>query len=394
MWRSPQSTPSFGAVAACIAAVVLTGCTDSGAEGGQSGSGGMTTGGSTGGGGIGGSGSGAGGSSGVSGSGGSSGSGGITATGGVAGSGGGAGSGGISGSGGVSGSGGTSGSAGADTGGVSGTGGASGSSGTSGGGGIAATGGVAGMGGVAGTSGAGLGGGAGDAGAAGMGNPCPVVTPPTGGTEYCSNGKGNAGGGQGYELWKNEGGSGCMTVRPGGTAFAATWSEVDDFLARIGLDFNQTQTHQQIGTIFAEFAETKTDDGGLTYIGVYGWTVEPLVEYYILDDWGSTKPAGVASDGTPRTSVGTIVVDGDTYDVWTKLRENKPAITGDSETFEQYFSIRQHARQCGRISISEHFTKWNDLGLPLGRMHEAKLLLEAQNNSGSIEFTTATVEVD
>jgi hypothetical protein len=74
---------------------------------------------------------------------------------------------------------------------------------------------------------------------------------------------------------------------------------------------------------------------------------------------------------------------------------DKPAITGDSETFDQYFSVRETARQCGHISISEHFSQWeDDLGLTLGNLHEAKLLVEAQDNSGSIEFTTATVVVE
>jgi len=389
MRRSRQSSRALGAIGAGAVALVLTGCVNTADEGGPSGVAGMTTAGSSGAAGVT-----TAGSSGASGSGSGAGVGGVSGSGGTGGTGGTGGSGGVTATGGSSGSGGTSGSGGVASAGASGSGGASGAGETNGGAGSSATGGVSGSAGVAGASGAITGGGAGDAGAAGAPSTCPVVTPLTGGTEYCSNDKGNAGGGQGYELWKNEGGSGCMTVRSGGRAFAATWSQVDDFLARIGLDFNQTQTHQQIGTLFAEFAETKTEDGGLTYIGVYGWTVSPLVEYYILDDWGSTKPAGIASDGTPRTSVGTIVVDGDTYDVWTKLRENKPAITGDSETFEQYFSIRRNARQCGRISISEHFTKWNDLGLPLGRLHEAKLLIEAQNNSGSAEFTTATVSVD
>ena len=26
---------------------------------------------------------------------------------------------------------------------------------------------------------------------------------------------------------------------------------------------------------------------GLVYVGIYGWTVSPLREYYIIDDWGS-----------------------------------------------------------------------------------------------------------
>lgn len=224
---------------------------------------------------------------------------------------------------------------------------------------------------------------------------CPPATPLTGGTEYCSNSRGNAGQGYSYELWAEGSGTGCMTVHGQGATFSAEWSNVEDFLARVGLDFDQTRKHAQIGTISAEFAETKTEEGGgLTYIGIYGWTVDPLREFYILDDWGVEKPAGFASDGTPRDEVGTLVADGETYDVWKKTRVDKPAITGPSETFDQYFSIRRTARQCGTISVSEHFSKWEELGLPLGNLYEVKLLAESQFNSGTIKFTTASVTVD
>jgi len=222
---------------------------------------------------------------------------------------------------------------------------------------------------------------------------CPPATPLTGGKKYCSNTTGNAGGNYSYELWAEGNGSGCMNVFGVDANFSANWSGVEDFLARIGLGFDRSKTPAQIGTLSADFAETKTGNTGLVYVGIYGWTVDPLREYYILDDWGDTKPAGVASDGTPRDSVGTITVDGATYDVWKKTRVNKPAITGDNKTFDQYFSIRQTARQCGHISISEHFSKWIGLGLQLGKLVEAKLLLEAQDSSGTIEFTTATVTV-
>ena len=123
-------------------------------------------------------------------------------------------------------------------------------------------------------------------------------------------------------------------------------------------------------------------------------TVNPLREFYILDDWGSEKPGGFSSDGTPRDEVGTLVADGETYDVWKKTRVDKPAITGDSETFDQYFSIRRTARQCGTISVSEHFKQWEELGLSLGNFHEIKLLLESQFNSGTIKFTSASVTVN
>lgn len=215
----------------------------------------------------------------------------------------------------------------------------------------------------------------------------------TGGKTYCSNVKGSAGS-YSYELWAQGMGSGCMTVYGADATFSATWTNVGDYLARMGLGFDQTRTPAQIGTLSADFAETKETGGdGLIYVGLYGWTVDPLREYYILDDWGDTKPAGVSSDGTPREGVGAITVDGGTYDVWKQTRTNKPAITGDNKTFDQYFSIRQTARPSGRISISDHFSKWMGLGLQLGKLEEAKILVEAQNSTGTIAFTTAQVTV-
>ncbi|WP_437962214.1 glycoside hydrolase family 11 protein [Sorangium sp. So ce119] len=321
---------SLGPLAACLAAAAFTGCADSGEVKDESGSGGSIAG-----------------STGGSGSGDQPGAGGAGAT---------------SASGSVTGSGSAS-----SGGGSPGEGGATGGGGSPGDGG---------------------------GGAGGAANTCPPATPLTGGMEYCSNSRGNAGNGYGYELWAEGGGSGCMTVHGVGATFSAEWNNVEDFLARVGLDFNQTRKHAQIGTFSADFAHTKTEEGGgLTYIGIYGWTVNPLREFYILDDWGSAKPGGFSSDGTPRDEVGTLTADGETYDVWKKTRVNKPAITGPSETFDQYFSIRRTARTCGTISVSEHFTKWEGLGLSLGNLHEVKLLIEAQSNSGTIKFTTANVVV-
>ena len=373
----------MSAIAAGIVAVAQAGCSSSGAGGGEGGSRGTSTGGAIGKGGTGGT-SGAAASGGAPGAGGfpdtggSKGSGGITGAGGATGNGG-VGGGGSSGAGGTAGGGGSKGS-----GGVTGAGGAAGSGGTSSGGGVTGAGGSAGAAGFKGGSSGGVGGAL---------SSCPPATPLTGGTNYCSNSKGSAGGGYAYELWSNGTGSGCMTVYGVDAKFSATWTNAGDFLARIGLPFDQTKTPAQLGTISSDFAETKTGADGLVYVGIYGWTVSPLREYYIIDDWGSSKPADTASDGTPRTKVGTITVDGDSYDVWKHTQTNKPAITGDNQTFDQYFSVRQTARQCGHISISEHFSQWGNLGLQLGKLEEAKLLVEAQNSTGTIDFTTATVVV-
>ncbi|HET9931700.1 MAG TPA: glycoside hydrolase family 11 protein, partial [Polyangiaceae bacterium] len=210
-------------------------------------------------------------------------------------------------------------------------------------GGTIARAGAPGTGGAAGhaTSGAGgsataTGGASANGGAGGTGGSCPPGKALSGGRQYCSNSKGSVSGGYSYERWASGSGSGCMTVYGKNAAFKATWTNVGDFLARIGLLFDQTKTPAQLGTISADFAETTTGNMGLIYVGIYGWSVSPLREYYIIEDWGSSRPAELASDGSPRTKMGEIVVDGDTYDVWTHTQTNKPAITGDNQTFVQY----------------------------------------------------------
>jgi len=388
MSRGPYPLPTtFGATAVSLLAATFTGCSSSGITEGSGGTTGALT-------------VGAGAGTGPSGGGASptgsaTGSGGATTTGSVTGVTGSvaptgmAGTTGVTGAAGAPGAGGSVSSAGSSSAGMTAAGGAMLQGGASGATGIGGSGGTGGTGGAGGVGGAGVNGGSGGAPVT-----CPQVTPLTSGNEYCSNVRGNVGNGYAYELWADGGGTGCITVHGQEAAFSAEWGDVEDFLGRVGLDFDETQKHAQIGTFTAEFAETKMETGGdgLTYIGIYGWTVDPLREFYILDDWGMTKPGGFSSDGTPRDEVGTLVADGETYDVWKKTRENKPSIKGDA-TFDQYFSIRRTARQCGTISVSEHFNQWEGLGLELGNLYEVKWLVEAQFNSGNVQFTTATVEV-
>lgn len=176
-----------------------------------------------------------------------------------------------------------------------------------------------------------------------------------------------------------------MTVFGDEATFKASWSNVGDYLARIGLKYNETQTHNQIGTFHSDFAFTKSGSD-TAYIGIYGWSSSPLIEYYIIEDWlGDWRPNFDSHEGT-------ITVDGGSYDVYTNVRTNAPSIKG-TQTFTQFYSVRTEGRQCGRISISEHFSQWASLGMQLGNMYEVKLLVEGLNGSGDVEFTRATVVV-
>jgi endo-1,4-beta-xylanase len=197
------------------------------------------------------------------------------------------------------------------------------------------------------------------------------------------------GNGYAYQIWLSSSttGTNCGTVYGTDATFKANWNmgSGGDFLARVGLSFDQTKTYDQIGTISSDYANTKTGNGQ-AYIGIYGWTVSPLVEYYIVEDWNVWRPN--------FTLKGTITVDADQYDIYTHTQTNQPSIQGTA-TFQQWYSVRKTGRQCGHISISEHFKQWVSVGgAQLGKMYEAKLLVEALGGSGTVDFTKGTVVVN
>lgn len=216
--------------------------------------------------------------------------------------------------------------------------------------------------------------------------PCNEGAARAGGQQHCSNTQGSVGNGYDYEYWSDGSGSGCMTVFGDDATFKATWSDVGDFLARVGLKYDETRTASQIGIFSSDFAFTGSADE-TTYIGIYGWSNNPLIEYYIIEDWfGDWQPSF-------ETNKGTITVDGGSYDVYTNVRTNSPSIHG-TQTFTQYYSVRTEGRQCGHISISDHFSEWQSLGMQLGDLYEVTLLVEGLNDgTGEVEFTNATVVV-
>ena len=393
-----------GALASCAAGeipddggIAGTGGTSAGgnAAGGSGGvvSGGAPTGGSnpTGGTGTGGSAAGSGGTGGTIGSGGTTGGSftGGTGTGGNA-TGGNATGGNATGGGNTGG--GNAGGAGGFTGG---TGGVNGGTGGSSGGAGGFTGGTGGA--TGGTGGSTSGGAGGATGGTGGGDPTEQpdcnAQMPSGGTLRMNNGTGGQGN-LAWEIWSNTGQGQLTTFDV--PAFIAAWNESGGYLGRLGYEWGGFQgnpvPHAQRGEITAQFVSRKTGSaGGYSYIGMYGWTTNPCVEWYVVDDSYNMMPINPGM----TTNKGDIQVDGGTYVVYSRPTTGSGGTRCSGATnWIQYYSVRRSARACGVISLSEHFRKWQELGLDMGgELLEAKILVEVGGGVGNVELPIANVTV-
>lgn len=212
-------------------------------------------------------------------------------------------------------------------------------------------------------------------------------TMPSGGTQHCSTYQEGTAAGLSWQVWSN-GSAGCITTYST-PAFSATWNNNGDFIGRIGLQWNDTKTYDQYGTISAQYSYTKSGSGGgFSYIGVYGWSTNPCVEYYIIDDSFNAFPFSPWN----MSQKGTATIDGATYKLYAGTTNGTGGSRcGSVSSWGQFWSVRQTARQCGTISITQHFDAWKAAGMTLGKMDEAQILVEVGGGSGSVNFSTANV---
>lgn len=185
-----------------------------------------------------------------------------------------------------------------------------------------------------------------------------------------------------WSLWKSDGATGTCNYTNGTNGnYSISWSGFNGNFT-CGKGWSTGSKTRTVNYNCGAF--TMNGGGSFAY---YGWTRSPLIEYYVNEKWGGSRPASSDRRGSVNT-------DGGTYDIYTAIRTNAPSIDG-TQTFRQVFSTRTAqapTAQNRSITFANHVNAWANAGLGIGSdISPSAILLTESYGTGTSGYVNASV---
>ena len=187
-----------------------------------------------------------------------------------------------------------------------------------------------------------------------------------------------------WELWsEDDRGTTEMTPGANGT-FTCRWEGCKNCLFRSGKKFKDYPQWDTLDGIQVTY-NVDFHGQGNTYLCIYGWTKNPMVEYYIVETYGEWKPPG------GQGYKGTLTANDGEYEIYSCTHQG-PSIEKDWDSFPQYWSVRKNGRTSGVIDIDKHFEAWEKAGMKMGGLYEVALNCEGYGGDQYSARGSATVK--
>ncbi|ROT42877.1 concanavalin A-like lectin/glucanase [Sodiomyces alkalinus F11] len=170
-----------------------------------------------------------------------------------------------------------------------------------------------------------------------------------------------------YEFWSDLGGnpvSANYSLSPGG-GFGVEWDTFPGLTFTFGKGWSGAN-HNYHKSIEYE-ANLTLEEGGALF-GVHGFALNPLVEYWIADNYSPVFENWVAM--LPRQDKGEVTTSSGVYRLYLEVRTGFGYPQG---VFRLYWAVRQTKRSSGIINTGEIFSAWASQDMGLNR-HEQMLL--------------------
>jgi hypothetical protein len=198
-----------------------------------------------------------------------------------------------------------------------------------------------------------------------------------------------------YELWNQNSVGTLEYENTENHGFTFGWSSIEDAFVLKGDAF-------KINTVYAsqikEYTVTYDEDvnymGGSSYSGVYGWMEDSnaYYEFYIVDSWGSWRPA-------TGDVLGSFESNGIIYDVYKSIRAQMSCFMETPITYVYYSVARENLAEnideiCNiknTVNVVDHFKEWQKLGLNLGFMYDVGFSVQAYRSSGSAKVNSLEI---